>query len=140
MYEDYVDFGFRMRVHLGDFEAFDVVEIDGGALCFHVIVSLAGPAQYSVPIRFACTYHACALFSLFCLPYTLHQTRTGPRLGLFIYGCSFALTICHGLRIHGNQARCPLSSEEEHENVCLRDLTCGEHSFRCAPLWHAENS
>ncbi len=32
MHEDYIDFGIGMRVYLGDFEAFDIVEIDSGAL------------------------------------------------------------------------------------------------------------
>jgi hypothetical protein len=77
MYEDYIDFGIGMRVYLGDLEAFDVVEIDSGALCSDVIVSLACPVLYSTPIGFAWTYHACALFSLLCLPHTLHQTRIG---------------------------------------------------------------
>ena len=32
MNEDYIDFGIGMRVYLGDLEAFDIVEIDSGAL------------------------------------------------------------------------------------------------------------
>ena len=77
MYEDNIDLGVGMRVYLGDFVAFDVVEVDSGALCLHVIVSLVCPALYLTPIGFACTYHACALFSVLCLPHTLHETRTG---------------------------------------------------------------
>jgi hypothetical protein len=32
MYKDYVDFCIRVRIYLGDLEAFDFVEIDCGAL------------------------------------------------------------------------------------------------------------
>jgi hypothetical protein len=32
MHEDYIDFGIGMRVYLGDLEAFNIVEIDRGAL------------------------------------------------------------------------------------------------------------
>ena len=76
MYEDDIDLCVGMRIYLGDFEAFDVVKIDSGALCLHVIVSLVCPLLYSRPVRFACTYHACALCSVLCLPHTVHQTRT----------------------------------------------------------------
>jgi hypothetical protein len=75
MYKDYIDFGIGMCVYFGDLEAFDVVEIDSGALCLRVIVSLVCPALYQTRVGFGCTYHACALFSLFCLSHTLHQTR-----------------------------------------------------------------
>jgi len=76
MHEDNIDLGVGMGVYLGDFEAFDVVKIDSGALCSHVIVSLVCSVQYSTPIGFACTYHACALFSVLCL-YLIRCIRPG---------------------------------------------------------------
>jgi hypothetical protein len=95
MYEDYIDFGIEMRVYLGDFEAFDVVEIDSGALCFHVIVSLVCPVLYSTRIGL----HGLAML-VRCSPcsvYRIRCIRPGPGNGLrlFIYDCSSALPLCH---------------------------------------------
>ena len=79
MYKNDIDLGVRMGVYFGDLESFDVVEIDSGALCLHVIVSLVGPVPYSTPIGL----HALTMLvrCSLCLVYLIRCIRPGPGNG-----------------------------------------------------------
>jgi hypothetical protein len=75
MHEDYIDFGIGMRVYLGDLEAFDIVEINSGAL---ICTSSSASSLLHCTVHqqgLNGPYHACALFSLLCLSHLLHKTR-----------------------------------------------------------------
>jgi len=66
VYKYYVDFGIWMRIYFSDLEAFDVVEIDCGALCLDDIVSLVCPCTVLNTNR-ACMHLPCLCEALLVL-------------------------------------------------------------------------
>jgi hypothetical protein len=70
MHEDYIDFGIGMRVYLGDLEAFNIVEIDKGAL-------VCTSSSASSLLR--CTVHQQGLYGLTmlgrCSPCSVYRIR-----------------------------------------------------------------
>ena len=91
MYEDDVDFGIGMSVDFSDFEAFDFLEIDCGAL--HATSSLA--MLLGIPLitsKAMGSYHACALFSTISFIRALCQPGTVRALYTSLQRL---LRICH---------------------------------------------
>lgn len=96
VYKYYIDFGIGMRIYFSDLEPFDVVEIDCGALCLDVIVSLVCPCTVPNTNR-VCMHLPCLCEALLVLSTSYaasDQDRVTART-LYIRLQQLALSPCH---------------------------------------------